>query len=108
MEGVGILHHKFPSPHHSEAGADLIAELGLNLIQVQGQLLVAAQLPAYEVRDDLFVGWAEAEGALVPVFHAQKLGAVVPPAAALFPQFRGLHRGHEHLPGTALVHLLPN
>ena len=108
MEGVGVFHHEFSSPHHAKARADLIAELGLNLVKVQGQLLVTAQFPADEVRDDLFVGWANAEGALVPVLHAQKLGAVVPPAATLFPQLRGLHRRHQYLSGATVVHLIPN
>ena len=106
VEGVGVLHDELARPHDPEAGPDLIPELGLDLVEVEGKLAVAADLPADDVGDDLLVGWAHAEVALVPVAKAQQLRPEVVPAARLHPQLRGLHRGHEDLLGPRPVHLL--
>ena len=108
VEGVGILHQEFPRPHHPEAGADLVAELGLDLVKVHRQLLVATQLTPRQVGDDLLVGGTEAEFPLVTVLEAQQLRAVLLPAPGLLPQLRRLHRRHQHLQGPGAVHLLPH
>jgi hypothetical protein len=71
VEGVGVLHQEFPRPHDPEAGPDFVAEFGLDLVEVHRQLLVAAQLPARQVGNDLLVGGAKAEFALVAVLDAQ-------------------------------------
>ena len=44
VEGVGIFHDEFARTHDAEARTDFVAELGLDLVVVDGQLLVAAQL----------------------------------------------------------------
>ena len=67
VEGVGVLHQELARPHDPEARADLVAELGLDLVEVDRELLVAAQLVARQVGDDLLVGRAEAELPLVAV-----------------------------------------
>ena len=64
MKRVGIFHQKLARAHDTEAWAHLIAELGLDLIEVRGQLPIAADLAPDEVGDDLLMGRAEAE---VPV-----------------------------------------
>ena len=43
VEGVGVLHDEFASPHQTETGPDLIAKLGLNLIKIHRQLTVGTQ-----------------------------------------------------------------
>ena len=58
MEGIGILHQEFARPHDTEARTHLVAELGLDLIEVERQLLVAMNFVADEVGDGLFVGRA--------------------------------------------------
>ncbi len=54
VEGIGILHDEFTRTHYAEARAHLVAKLGLNVIQVDRQLLVAPELLARDVGDDLF------------------------------------------------------
>ena len=106
VEGIGILHDEFASAHQAEARADLIAEFGLDLIEVDRQLLVAVQLVAREVGDHFFVGRAYAEFALVAVLQAQQLRAVLLPAPRLLPQLGRLHRRHQHFQGAGSVHFL--
>ena len=108
IEGVGVLHDEFPRAHHAEPRADLVAELRLDLVEVDRELLVAAELPASDVRDDLFMGRADTEVALVAVLQAQQLGTEIAPASGLLPQLGGLHGGHQHLLGASRVHLLAN
>jgi hypothetical protein len=38
VEGVGILHREFAAAHQAEARAALVAELGLDVIEVDGKL----------------------------------------------------------------------
>ena len=38
IKAVGILHDELPAPHHAETGPDLVAKLGLDLIEVFGKL----------------------------------------------------------------------
>ena len=42
MEGIGILHQELARAHDAEARADFIAEFGLDLVEIQRQLFVAA------------------------------------------------------------------
>jgi hypothetical protein len=106
VKGVGILHQEFARAHDAETGSDLVAHLVLDLVQVERQLPVAADLAAHDVRDDLFVGRTEAEIAFVPVLDAQQFGTVLLPAPGLLPQLAGLHHGHCQLLGTGGVHFL--
>ena len=108
VERIGVLHEEFPGPHDAEPGTDLITELGLDLIEVDRQLFVAAQLVACQFGDDLFVGGTVAELPLMPVVEAQQLRAIFVPAPRFLPEFCGLHRRHQHLQGTGPVHLLPH
>ena len=71
MKRIGVFHEEFARAHDAEARSYLVAELGLDLIKVHGQLFVAADLAPREVGDDLFMGRAEAEFALMPVIEAQ-------------------------------------
>ena len=106
MEGIGVLHDEFARAHHAEARPHLVAEFGLDLVEVDGQLAVAAQFAARDVGDHLFVGRAHHEFALVPVAEAQQLGPVCGPAAGFLPQLGGLYRGHEDLERAGAVHFL--
>ncbi|MNZ43497.1 hypothetical protein D3C78_611000 [compost metagenome] len=106
VEGVGVLHQEFAAAHQAEARADLVAELGLDLEEVDRQLLVAVQLVACQVGDDLFMGRADAELAIVAVLDAQQLGAVLLPAPGFLPQLGRLDRRHQHLEGAGGVHFL--
>ncbi len=85
VEAVGVLHNELAGAQKAEAGANLIAVLRLDLVQVHRQLLVGAQLVAHQVHDELLMGGPEAELVVVAVGQAHELRAVVVPAAALVP-----------------------
>ena len=106
VEGVGVLHQEFAGAHHAETRPDLVAELGLDLVEVDRQLLVALQLVAGQLGDDLLVGRSKAELTLVAILQAQEFRAVLLPATGLLPQLRGLYRRHQDLEGAGAVHLL--
>ena len=46
-EAVGVLHDELATAHQAKARAELVAELVLNVVQVDGQLLIGAQLIAH-------------------------------------------------------------
>ena len=108
MEGIGVLHQKLPAPHHPEAGADLVAEFPLDLIEVHRQLFIASVLPAYQIGDDFFMGGAKTEIPFMAIPQAQQFRSILFPTTGFLPQFRRLHRRHQqfHRPGP--VHLLPD
>ncbi len=106
MEGVGVLHDELATTHQTEARTDLVTELGLDLVHVDRQLLVAVQLVAGQVGDDLFMGRADAEFALVTIFDPQQLGAVLHPATGLLPQLGRLNGRHQHFQRTSCIHFL--
>ncbi len=108
MEGVGILHQELPGAHHPETGTHLVAELGLDLVEVGRQLFVALYFAAYEIGDHLFVGGTETELPIVPVGEPQQFRSVLLPAAGLLPQLCRLDGGHQQLLRASPIHLLPH
>ena len=108
VKGVSILHDELAAAHQAEARADLVAELGLDLIEVDRQLAVGGDRAAHDVGHDLLVGRAEAELALVAVLDPQQLGPVLEPAAGLLPQLGGLDRRHDQLDRAGALHLDPD
>jgi hypothetical protein len=106
MERVGVLHHELAAADEPAAGARLVAELGLDLVEHDGQLAVGLQGAAREVGDDLLVGGAQAEDALVAVGDADELGPPLLGAAAFAPQFLGVQGGQQEFLGAQGVHLL--
>ena len=79
--GVGVLHRELAPAHDAEARTALVAELGLDLVEVLRQLLVAAQLLARDVGDRLLGGGLQHEVAVVAILHAQQFRAHLPEAA---------------------------
>ena len=106
VEAVGILHDEFAPAHQAEARAALVAELGLDLVEVLRQLLVAAQVLTGDVGDHFLAGGLDHEITLVPVRDAQQLGPHLLEAAALLPEFARLHHRHGAFHGAGAVHLL--
>ena len=106
MEAVRVLHDELARAQKAEARADLIAELHLDLIEGDGELLVGAQLVAHEGGDELLMRGPEAEAVVVTVDEAHQLGAVIVPAAALVPKLRRLKRRHHDLLSPDGVHLV--
>ena len=71
VKAVSVFHHELPSPHDAEPGPDFIAELGLNLVQQDGELAIGFDFLSYDIGDDLLMGGAIAELPAMPVFNAQ-------------------------------------
>ena len=106
VEAVGIFHDELAAAHQAKARAALVAELGLDLVQVLGQLLVAAQVLPGDVGDHFLAGGLDHEIVVVPVLDAQQFGAHFFEAARFLPEFGGLHHGHGAFDGACAVHLL--
>src|SRR5213592_1534473 len=64
VKRVTVLHHKFASAHNTEAGAPLIAELRLNLVEVDRQLAVAFDFATRNIGDHFLGGGLDYEVAL--------------------------------------------
>ncbi len=105
VEAVAVLHDELSSAEEACAGADFVAELGLDLEEVEGELAVAFDVVADERGHDLFVGGPDAEVAAFAVLYAEEFGAVVAPALGLFPEFSGLDGGEEDLLCAGAGHL---
>ena len=111
VEGIGVLHDEFTPPHQAEARTDLIAEFGLNLIEIHWQLAVGAQQIGRQGGDHLLVGGAEPQLPALPVLqveHDPFPSGVAGPAAAALPELGGLQLGQEGFQGPAPVHFLPH
>ena len=104
VEGIVVLHVELTAAHDAEARAQFVAELPLNLVEIAGQVAVAAHRLPEDVGDDLLVGRAVEHGAVVAVGEAQHLPAIVLVAAALLPEFRRLHGRHQDLLAASGVH----
>ena len=106
MKRVGVFHSEFARTHNAKPWATLVAEFGLYLVQIRRELAVAINFIADEVSNNLFMGWAEAKIAVMPVFETQQFGTHCLPAAGFKPKLGGLYNRHRHLHRTRLVHLL--
>ena len=95
MKGIGIFHAEFSGAHDTKAWTTLIAKLGLNLIEVGGQLFIAVNFIANNIGDHFFVSRAETEFAVMAIFNAQQLRTHFVPAARLLPEIGRLNHGHH-------------
>ena len=50
VEAVGVLHQELAAAHHAEAGADLVAELPLDMVERARQVAVALDVVAEDAR----------------------------------------------------------
>ncbi len=71
MEGVRILHQEFTGTHHAKTRAYFVTEFGLDLIEIQRQLFVRAQLITDQIGDHFFMRWTQNKWALAAVNKAQ-------------------------------------
>ena len=107
VEGIGVLHDELASTHEPEAGTDLVAELRLDLVHDEGELLVRSHVALDPRRDHLFVRRTEAHVGALAVGEVEEdaLADVAVPAAALLPELARLQGGHQELdaagPGRA-------
>ncbi len=94
--------------HQAEARADFIAELRLDLIEIQRHLPIGTNFPPEEIGDDFFMRRPQAEIALVPVFESEQFLAVEIPAAGFSPEFCGRGHGHQQFLRSGAVHFFAN
>ena len=104
VKRVSVLHHELTAAHHTKARADFIAEFGLYLVKIQRQLAVAFDFASHHVGNHFLMCRAKTEIALMAVFDAQQLRAILLPAAGFNPQFGRLHGGHRQFNPAAAVH----
>ena len=106
VEAVGVFHDEFAPAHQAKARAAFVAELGLYLVEVARQLLVAFEFLAGDVRHGFFAGGLQHEVAFVAVLDAQKLRPHLVEAPCFTPQLAGLHHRHKAFNGAGAVHFL--
>ncbi|MNS94837.1 hypothetical protein D3C72_1290640 [compost metagenome] len=106
VEGISVLHQEFPGPHRAKARSDLVAELPLDVVEVQRQVLVGFHIGPEDIGDHFLVGRAIEEFALMPVLDAQHLLAVGVVAPRLAPEIGGLDGGHQKLDRAGAILLL--
>ena len=58
VEGIGVLHQEFARAHDAEARPHLVAELPLDVVEVERQVLVRLDVGAEDLRHHLLVGRA--------------------------------------------------
>jgi hypothetical protein len=71
MERVGVLHDEFAAAHDAKTRPYLVAELQLDLIEIDRQLAIALQFAPRNVGDHLFVRRAHHKVTLVAILDAQ-------------------------------------
>ena len=95
VERIGVLHEELTPAHQSEAGAHLIAEFPLDVIEIKRQASVRFDVSAENPSDHFLIGWAIKQLPLVPVGDSKHFRTVGIIAAALAPEVRQLQRGHQ-------------
>jgi len=103
VEGIGVLHDELSAAEEACSWAGFVAELGLDLVEVEGELFVAGEAGFHEVGDDFFVGWAQGGGSAVAVGELEEEVAVVLVAFGVFVEFHWHEGGHEHFGCTGGV-----
>ena len=71
MKGISVFHNKFPGSHDSETRANLIAEFGLDLVEIGRQLFITADYVPDQVCYDFLVGGSQTEIPFMPILETQ-------------------------------------
>lgn len=104
VKAVSVFHNEFPRPHQAKSRADFVAELRLDLVEVDRELAVGVDFAGGKRGDDFFVGGSEYPFSLGAVsrFEEDFAGGFI--AAALLPDFRRLQGGHQNFDSAGAVH----
>ena len=87
-ERIHIFHHELASAHDAALGAQLVAQLGLKLIDRYRQVLVTRDKILHHLRNRLFVAPAKADLSARLEFRLEPhIDDLVAPAIRLLPQF---------------------
>ena len=106
VEGVGVLHQKLARAHDAETRPHLVAELPLDVVEVERQILVGAHRGAEDLGDHLLVGRPVQHVAVVPVADAQHFLAVIIVASGFAPEIGRLDGRHQDFDRACAVLLL--
>ena len=104
IKAVSVFHDELTTAHQAKAGTTLVTEFGLNLVEVFGQLFVAAQFLARYIRDHFFAGGLHHIVAAMAILDAQEFWAHFFKTSRLLPKFSGLNHRHGHFNGASAVH----
>src|SRR4030042_90628 len=103
IKTVSIFHDEFTGTHHPETGPNLIPELGLNLIEVDGHLAVGTDLPACDIRDYLFMSRPKTTVSIVAILEPGPLFSILFPLIA-----RDFRLGRKLLQGRKKIFRIPH
>ena len=108
VEGVGVLHEELAAAQEAEAGADLVAELRADLVQVERELPPRRDRAAHHVGHGLLGRRRERELAVLAVLEVEEdpLGLVTVPATGLDPELLRLEDRQVDFQRARRVHLL--
>ena len=106
VEGVGVLHDELAAAQDAGAGTRLVAVLGLDLVEPDGQVLVGGVEVLHREGEHLLVRGAEQVVVALAVLEPEDAVAVLRPAAARLVGLAGQQRGEGQLLGADRVHLL--
>ena len=105
VEGVGVLHDELAATQQTRAGARLIAVLGLNLVQVNRQVLVGGVQVLDQQGEHFLVGGCQQHVCTLAVLEAEEVIAVLVPAVGCFVGLAGQQCGEVNFLRTNGVHL---
>ena len=106
VEGISVLHGKFPHPDQSAPSPGLIAEFSLDLINHKRILLVGSGYVHGHMHGGFLMGHAQYHVCAASVFKAQQFLAYAFPTAGGLPETGGHGYGEENLLSVDAVHLL--
>ena len=108
VEGIGVLHEELAAAQEAEAGANLVAELRADLVQVERKLPPRRDRAAHHVGDGFLGRGRERELALLAILEVEEdpLGLVAIPATGLDPELLRLEDRQVHFQRARRVHLL--
>ena len=106
IERVGVLHGELAPAEQAGARTRLVAVLVLDLVDRQGQILVAVHQVFDEEGEDLFVCRGQDVAGLVPVVEPEHAVAVLGVATRDLVGLLGKKRGEMHLVRAGGGHLL--
>ena len=107
MEGISVLHGKFPDPDKSCPGTCFIPEFGLDLVKHKGITAVGGAIIPYKVHRRFFMGHSQHQRGTVPIVKAHKFAAHGFIASRFLPERGGKHHRELHLLPVQGIHFLP-
>ncbi|MCY1217520.1 hypothetical protein D9M72_294360 [compost metagenome] len=95
IEGIGVLHQELARTHGAETRTDLVAELQLDMVEVERQVTIGLHVGPEDVRDHFLVRRAVKHRTVLAILDAQHLLAIGIVATAFLPELCGLQSRHQ-------------